>query len=66
MDNLQLEQITKRLDNISKKIDMTNEVMKEGLKPEPATKRILDIVASIAGIISAITIVDIIRAWLGG
>ena len=59
MDNKQFAELLKTLDT-------TNGLLREMLKPEPAIKRIIDIAASVIGIISAIAIVDIIRVWLGG
>jgi len=59
MDNKQFAELLKALET-------TNEILRDGFKPEPVIKRIIDIAASVIGIISAIAIVDIIRVWLGG
>ena len=56
----------KQFAELLKTLETANGLLREMLKPEPAAKRIIDIAASVIGIISAIAIVDIIKQWLGG
>ena len=59
MDNLQLTEITNRLDEIIS-------VLKDSFKPVSRVRRIVDIVAAGVGIMGIIGIIDIIKTWLGG
>ena len=58
MDNDQLGQITKRLDIIIERMDQ--------LKPQSTAEKVVGWVATGIGILSIISIIDIIRTWLGG
>ena len=58
MESEQLEQIVKRLDVIIERLD--------GFKPMSAAEKVIGWVATGIGILSIISIIDIIRTWPGG
>ena len=59
MDNIQLSEITKRLDDIIG-------LLKISSKPVSIAKRIVDGIATGIGILGIISIIDIVKNWIGG
>jgi len=59
VDSTQLQEITKRLDEI---IDL----FKISSKPVSIARRIIDGLATGIGILGVISVIDIIKTWLGG
>ena len=59
MDNVAENEITKRLDEIIN-------LLKQNSRPVPVARRILDGVATGIGILGIISIIDIIKTWIGG
>jgi len=59
MDNIQFTEITKRLDDIIG-------LLKNNSKPESIAKKIVNGIATGIGILGIISIIDIIKKWIGG
>jgi hypothetical protein len=59
MNNMELEEITKRLDEIICLLKVIS-------KPESMARKVVNGLATGAGILGLLSAVDIIRTWLGG
>jgi hypothetical protein len=59
MESSQFVEIKARLDEIIS-------LLKQGLKPLPLGKRILEGVVTIISLLSILSIIDIIKLWIGG
>jgi len=59
MSKVELKEITERLDEIIG-------LLKSSSKPASVTRKIVDGLATGAGILGILSAVDIIKAWIGG
>ena len=55
----EVKQIVRQLDEITKLLKIIG-------KPQSAAKRIIDAMATGAGILGIISIIDVLKSWLGG
>ena len=51
---------------IAERLDVIIELLKKISKPTSTGRRIVDSIATEAGILGVISAVDVIKAWLGG
>jgi len=59
MDASQLLEITKRLDEIVV-------LLRNGSRPVSVVRRVVDGIATGVGILGIISVIDILKAWIGG
>ena len=56
------EKVIEQLDRLNKKLDVIIDIMK---KPGNRLIKILELAAAIAGVLSILSIIELIRQWLG-
>ena len=57
-----MERVIEQLEELNKKLDMIIDIMK---KPENKFGKILETAGAVVAVMSIVSIIDIIRQWLG-